>query len=192
MEPSELEDARGTLEQVERRLRRDIADMVGVLEADVPAFVGRSVRRTFEQAPEADRVDDAAVKRLKEDTTRLGQELAAEVARELAGFEVWTWEAGWTLPSEPPEDLDAHPRVSEVLSRVGAAVRELLERHGLPAPAEATHYRLPAYFVAGHFMKSLVANYWRALADHEALRRALAEADQREAREARAARWDRA
>lgn len=194
MENQGLEDGRQTLARIEERLRRDVGDMVRVLQADVPAFFVRTARRAFEHAPEADRMDAAAVKRLKEDTLASGQALASELTARLEPFEVWAWDPAWPMPTEPPEDLDAHPRVAEALGRVGAALRELLERHGLPASAlgDPPSYRLPAYFVAGHFMKSLVANYWRALADHEALRRSLAEADQAGVREARAARWDQA
>lgn len=194
MEPVNLDDARETLEQIEVRLQRDVGDMVRVLEADVPAFVLRAVRRAFEQAPEADDLSDDAVKTLKAETGELGKRLAAEVGEALRPFDAWRWDEGWPFPEPLPEDLAAHPRVEEVLRRVGAGVAELAQKHGLPAVAlgDDPGYRLPAYFVAGHFMKSLVGSYWRALADYEALRRSIAEADHADEREARAARWDRA
>jgi hypothetical protein len=113
VDPKELDDARQTLTRIEERLRRDVGDMVRVLQADVPAFFVRAVRRVFEQAPEADALDPAAVRRLKEDTLATGKALGAEVARRLEPFEVWTWDPTWAkLPAEPLEDLDRHPRVS--------------------------------------------------------------------------------
>jgi len=192
VEPESLDDARQTLAQIEARLRRDVADMVRVLEADIPAFVVRTVRRAFEQAPEADDLSDGALRALKEETAALGRDLAKEVGQALGAFEVWQWDSGWRMPPAPPEDLAAHPRVTETLGRIGGALSELIGRHGLPAGSlgEDPGYRLPAYFVAGHFMKSLVNSYWRALADHEELRGSIADADQADERKARAARWE--
>lgn len=188
---SSSEEARQTLEHLEERLRRDVADMLTVLEADIPKHIIRTARAVFERWSGADALDDAAIKKLKQDTQATSKALTDEVLTGLRDFETWTWDSSWAHPVEP-EDLEPHPRVSEALARVEPGLLGLLERHGVPAAelGDRGKYRVPAYFVAGHFMKSLVANYWRALLDHHQLSEKLQEADQAEERQTRRDRWD--
>jgi hypothetical protein len=185
------DDARETLAQLEQRLRREVADMTTVLVADVPMFFSRAVRRAFERSPAADDLDDAAVAKLKAAAQEASQAQGARVGEELAPFEVW-------LPQGPVDpgqgDLSGQPAVAAVLDRVGADLAALLTEHGLGAEVlgDEASYRLPSYFVKGHFMKSLVGNYWRALADYVALREQVQEESQADQRERRRARWDEA
>lgn len=188
---ADYESNQGALAQFEDRLRRDVADMVKVLTADVPVFVERTVRKIFEQSAQADAMSDSDLAKLKKATGEASAKLGAEVERELEPFEVWLWE-GSSVPTSP-DGLNDHPRVGAVLDRVGATLRSLLEDHGIPAadPKDA-NYRLPAYFVAGHFMKSLVANYWRSLADFHDLGTRLEEESRADERQRRSERWDNA
>lgn len=184
------DEARETLRQLEQRLRREVTDMVTVLAADVPVFFTRAVRGAFERSPRADELGEEAVRRLKAETESASRALAARVQEQLEPFETWLWDR----PSPPPasEDLDAHPRVSAVLTSVGEELRRLVEAHGLTAAdlGDAATYRLPSYFVKGHFMKSLVANFWRALADYQQLRGRVDEAAHVEERQRRRDRWE--
>jgi hypothetical protein len=191
LDPCDLEDAEETLRQLEERLRRDARDMATVLRTDVPTFVSRTVKTVFEECEQADSLDPTAVRRLKDDTAKTSQVLGAEVGDRLARFELWTWDRS----DPPPRDargLDANPEVASVLRRVGEAVLELLERHGIPRSAVGEHgaYRLPTYFVAGHFMKSLVENYWQTLAMHHELRARIQSGAKDTQRKERRARWD--
>jgi hypothetical protein len=191
MEIHDFDEARETLKKLETRLKRDARDMVKVLREDVPVYFVRTIRKVFERSAHADRLDGAGVKRLKQDTLATSEKLAEEIAEQLAPPEAWSWDLDKALPQDP-QDLDEHPRVSEVLGRVGDTLVEVLERHSIPAEelGEDASYRLPTYFVAGHFMKSLVANYWRSLSDYVELSKRLRESDQADQREARRERWD--
>ena len=190
-ERQELEEVRQTLQQLENRLRRDVADMVRVLEADVPAQLLRTVRSVFERSNRTDALDDSAVAALKRETTETATSLGRAVAEGLSEFELWTWDSAWPLPASP-EGLAEHPRVRKVLARFADALQELLQKHGLEQEGERAEYKVPAYFVGGCFMKSLVSNYWRALADYHQLRQRLNDLDHAEQRQARIERWDRA
>jgi hypothetical protein len=193
LDANELVEARETLRQLEERLRRDVRDMAGVLRADVPTFLGRSVKAAFEESAAADALDDAAVKRLKEDTARTSRAVADDVGKTLERFELWTWDRA----DPPPRDargLDANPEIAAVLRRVGEALGDLLERNGLPRNAlgDRGAYRLPTYFVAGHFMKSLVESYWQTLTMHHELRQRIETSTQSDQRKRRRDRWDKA
>ena len=186
MDPTQTREAAETLKQLEERLSRDVADMVKVLTADVPVFVKRTIRTAFERSDAADSLDDAAVKALKAATADASARLEAELQEKLTPIEVWTW--GDTPVPVAPAGLDVHPRVGPVLATVGEGVAAILEEHGLSHGPVS--YQLPTYFVAGHFMKSLVADYWRVLADYHALSLRLQEEAQADQRETRRARWD--
>lgn len=191
VDPREVAAANETLRQLEERLRRDVRDMVEVLRADVPTFVSRTIKAVFEESPAADALDDVAVARLKADTAATAKSLGQDTADRLARFELWTWEKS----DPPPRDargLDANPEVAAVLHGVGEAIVDLLERHGLPrtAAGDRAAYRLPTYFVAGHFMKSLVESYWQTLAMHHELRSRVQSGAKDASRRSRRARWD--
>lgn len=192
-DPGELDEARETLRQLEERLRRDVRDIVDVLRADVPTFIGRSVKAAFEECEAADALEDAAVRRLKEDAARTSKAVADDVATTLSRFELWTWDRSDPPPREA-RGLDSNPEVAAVLRRVGEALGDLLERHGLPRGAlgDRGAYRLPTYFVAGHFMKSLVESYWQTLTMHHELRQRIEAGAQTDQRRRRRERWDQA
>ena len=191
MNPGEEQDM---LEQLETRLQREIADMLGVLRVDIPNHVVRTLRTVFEESARSDGLSDRQLKAFKEDTVATSQRVAAEVCQELEPWEVWGWERDWAFPAEP-RGLKDHPRVCGVLDGVSSAVEAVLERHGF-SPSELGEsrgaYVLPAYFVAGSFMKSLVANYWRVLRDYDELKQRLDRESRTDERETRRARWDRA
>lgn len=187
-EPGDEAADRATLEQLEARLARDVRDMLAVLRADVPVFVERAARRAFEQAPTADALDDAAVAGLKQGTRALGAQLAQELEHELGPLEPWLWRGAGAPPANA-SDLTPNAAVQARIDRIGAAVREHLAAHGLPA-ADDLAYRLPTYFVAGHFMKGLVEGYWQTLALHHELSARLERDRTQSAREARRRRWD--
>lgn len=185
--------ARQTLAQLEDRLRRDVSDMRQVLVSDVPTHVVRVVRATFERSARADEMGAPAISALKQSTEVLAENLASEVGAALEDFGAWTWPSDETFPLDP-SGLRDHPRVAEVLDRVEVAIVALLEQHEVPTKdlAGRGRYRVPSYFVAGHFMKSLVANYWRALSDYEELRAKVDDAEHSGLRDARRKKWDQA
>jgi hypothetical protein len=186
-------EARESLAKLEERLRRDARDMVEVLRADVPVWFRRTVKAVFEETDAADALDDATLKKLKAETDRRADEAARELTRTLEPFSAWRW-TGAEPPPRDAKTLDPHPTVSGALGRVGDAMRELLEAHRIPRAAvgERATYRLPSYFVAGHYMKSLVESFWQTLALHDELARRLAAGEQEDQRRARRARWDKA
>lgn len=185
--------ARQTLTQLEERLQRDVSDMRQVLVTDVPTHVIRVVRSTYERSARADEMGAPAISALKQATEELAQTLAGEVGAALTDFQAWTWPDDESFP-EDPSGLRDHPRVAEVLDRVEVAIVALLEQHEVPIKDLAGRggYQVPSYFVAGHFMKSLVANYWRALRDYEELREKVSEAEHSDLRDARRKKWDQA
>jgi hypothetical protein len=187
----DAQEARHTLARLEERLQREVEDIRKVLGADVPTHIVRAIRGTFERSAAADALDDAAITALKKATQDCSQRVSAEVLTALEDFAAWTWPTNKPLPTEA-STLRDHPTVASVLDRIGDAVREVLAEHGVPVAAGDTRttYTMPAYFVAGHFMKSLVGNYWRALGDFEALRIDVSEADQAGQRDKRRSRWE--
>lgn len=184
---------RDSLAKLEERLRRDVRDMVEVLRADVPVSFKRAVKAVFEETDAADALDDAAVRELKAETDRRAEEVGRELERRLATFDAWRW----TAAEPPPRDakvLDPHPTVGAALRQVGQALAQLLEAHGI-APAalgDRAAYRIPSYFVAGHYMKSLVEGFWQALALHHELSSRVAAGAKEQQRKARRARWEQA
>lgn len=186
-------EAHQALDQLIQRITRNVGDITTVLAADLPKHVQRSVRGAFEASPSADAMSDAQVAALKQDTQTTSQSLGAAVVAGLTDVETWLWPIDQPLP-EAPEGFEEHPRLAEVLAQVPTALASLLGRHGLTSDGleGGGAYRAPAYFVAGHFMKSLLADYWRALLDHTELRRGLEESGQAETRQARRERWDQA
>jgi len=175
---------------VEQKLEYDVREMVEVLRVDVPKFFEREVKRRFAAWPEAERLTDEAVKKLKQDTASAGEHVAAELATELTPLAAWAWDPQRPFP-EDPKGLEANPRVATVLRSIGDELAALLERHGLPEHETAKDsYKLPSYFVAGRFMKSLVESYWRGLLEYVELSRLIEEVGSRERRERQQARWD--
>lgn len=185
-------EAREALAALEERLRRDVRAMLDVLRADVPVFFRRTVKAAFEESEEADALDDAAVRRLKAETERRADEVARDLVARLEPFEVWL-EAGQAAPRDA-RDLDEHAAVGPALKGIAAALREHLDAHGLRRAAqdERLAYRVPTYFVGGHYMKSLVEGFWQALAQYRELASQLAAGAQDERRQARRSRWEQA
>lgn len=186
-------EERESLAKLEERLRRDVRDMVEVLRADVPVFFRRAVKAVFEETEAGDALDDAAVRALKADTDRQADEVGRALGLQLDSFDAWRW----TAPGSPPRDaklLDPHPTVGAALRHVGDALARLLEAHGIAAAAlgDRATYRLPSYFVAGHYMRSLVEGFWQTLALHHELSSRVAAGAKAEQRKVRRTRWEQA
>lgn len=184
-----MDDDRTTLAELDKRLRRDVDDMLAVLAEDVPAFVRRTARRVFGESPRADAMSDAEVKRLKLDAEATAAKTCSELSAAVGRFEAWRW-PGPEAPPAAGQDLDAHPALGPALLLVQEHLLGLLGRHGIEAAPETCRYRLPTYFVAGRFMKSLVEGYWRTLALHHEVQERLRQHERLSERERREARWD--
>lgn len=184
-------EAQETLTKLEERLRRDVGDMLEVLRADIPVFFRRAVKLAFEESDAADALDDAAVRRLKVETERRADEVGRELASRLEPVHGWLTRPD-TLPPRDAKGLEEHPVVGPALRDVGAAIRELLRAHGISSAADDARldYRLPTYFVAGHYMKSLVESFWQTLALYHQLAGQLAAGAKDEQRQARRSRWE--
>jgi hypothetical protein len=193
MDDRDPAEAREALAKLEERLRRDARDMTEVLRADVPVFFVRAVRSAFEESPAADRLDDAALARLKAETTRRAQAATDALVRVLDDPTAWRWDRA-DAPPRDAKGLEPHPTVGPALARVGEAMGALLEEFGVGRDAlgERAAYRLPSYFVGGHYMRSLVEGFWQALAAHHELAARLAEGESHDQRAARRSRWDQA
>lgn len=178
---------------VEEKARHDVREMIEVLRADVPAFFQREARKRFvAHADWAERLDDAKLAKLKKDVHAAAEQTAADVARALEPWDLWAWDPRAPLP-DSPRALDVHPRVAPVLARIGAGLADVLARHGVPESETARDsYKLPTYFVAGRFMKSLVESYWRNVQELVELGKLIDESSNRDRRERSAARWDKA
>lgn len=192
-------EARETLAKLEERLRRDVRDMLEVLRADVPVFFRRTVKLAFEESEGADALDEAAVRRLKAESERRADEVGRELVARLERFDAWLTPTATTTATTrdaaSPRDaraLDEHPSVGPALRQVGAALRELLDAHGLAGALddERLAYKLPTYFVAGHYMKSLVESFWQNLGLYHRLAGQLAAGAKDEQRQARRSRWE--
>ncbi|MBI3726441.1 hypothetical protein HY251_21165, partial [bacterium] len=89
--------------------------------------------------------------------------------------------------------LDPNPRVAAALARIGAGLAEVLARHGFPdAESAKDSWKLPSYFVAGRFMKSLVESYWRNLSELVELTKLIDESSSRERKDRLSGKWDKA
>ena len=178
---------------VEEKIRHDVREMLEVFRADVPAFFQREARKRFVAHTDwAERLDDAKLAQLKRDVAAAAERAASEVVRALEPWELWAWDPRTPFP-DSPRTLDPNPRVAAVLARIGASLAEVLERHGVPESESAKDaYKLPSYFVAGRFMKSLVESYWRNLQELVDLSKLIDESSHRDRRERSATRWDKA
>ena len=52
------DEARQTLNRLDERMRRDVSDMLNVLQADVPTQFVRAVRQAFERSDQVDGMVD--------------------------------------------------------------------------------------------------------------------------------------
>lgn len=186
------EETRDALNEVEDRLQREVGDLRKILAADLPAHVRRSVRLAFERSPRADLLEHAQLSALKSATGALAEALSEEALAPFAELGPWTWPRERPFPPEA-KGLRDHPALAAALERLDARLEAFLGEHALdPAELgpERAAYREPAYFVGGLYMKSVVANYWRALADYDALSRQVREQEGSEQRAARRQRWE--
>src|SRR5262249_13735833 len=155
-------------------------------------FLREAKRRLGTALDVVERWDDAALARFKTDVKQGGERAAKDVVAALGSWDAWAWNARDPLPQEP-KGLDANPRVHAALSKIGAELAAVLEKHGVPDAASAREaYKLPSYFVAGRFMKSLVESYWRGLNEHVELSRVIDEAGTKERRGKFEQRWEKA
>jgi hypothetical protein len=178
---------------VEDKVRHDVREMLEVFRADIPLFFDREAKKRVVAAPDfAEKLDDAKIGRLKHDVSAAAEKMAADVTAALGDQGLWSWDAKVPFP-ESPKSLDPNPRVAAVLAKIGAGLAEALGKHGVPdAESARGAYKLPSYFVAGRFMKSLVESYWRNLAELVELNRLIDESANRDRRERTANRWDKA
>ena len=188
--PQELEER---LRILEEKVRRDAREIVEVLKVDFPLFVERTVKDRFlAERDLAAGMSQAAIKSLKADVAAAGQKAVGELVPPLEDAKIWL-----DVPAVPPaaerRDLQGNAEVNGRIQRVGQFVRELLERYKFPGVREedfAQAYKLPAWFIAGRLLKSLVESYWRNLEEHHAVREALRQMKEREERASLAERWD--
>ena len=186
------EETRAALNEVEDRLQREVGDLRKILAADLPAHVRRCVRLAFERSPQADALDDAQLGALKTATLSLADDLGAEALAPFAELAPWTWPRERPFPPEA-KGLRDHPALAAALAALDARLEAFLLEHALDPRElgpERAAYREPAYFVGGLYMKSVVANYWRALADYDALSRQVREQEGSDLRAARRQRWE--
>lgn len=181
--------AEQALAEVETRLSREVTALRKILVADLPVHVRRSARVVFERS--ARELDDAALSALKAGTEELAGSLPAEVLGPLEGLEAWAWPAGEPFP-ESPTTLRDHPRVAGALDALRVGLERFLGDHGFPVEEIRPHvtYSEPAYFVGGLYLKSVVANYWRALSDYDSQSREVRELASAELRAERRRRWE--
>jgi hypothetical protein len=178
---------------VEEKLKDDVRKMLTVLRADVPGFFAREAKRRFIGAPDfSDRLSKEQVARLKREVLAAGELTAADVVRALEDPAVWSWEAGAPLP-EDPKTLEPNSKVSAVLSRIGLGLAQILGQLGFPDAEKAKEsYKLPSYFIAGHFMKQLVESYWRNLQEQVELTKLIDEHQNRDRKDKLTKKWDEA
>lgn len=178
---------------LEEKLRQDVRAMLDVLNADIPGFFVREAKRRFLATPEfAERLSQEQLARLKREVQSAGELIAGDVVRALTDPKVWAWDPATPLP-ENPKGLEPHPRVSEVLSRIGLGLAHVLGQLGFPdAESAKDSYKLPSYFVGGHLMKARVESYWRNLQEHVELSRLIDESQNRDRREKLMRKWDEA
>ena len=183
--------AEQSLAEVETRLSREVKALRKILSADLPVHVRRSARAVFERS--ARELDDSALSALKAASEDLAASLPGEVLAPFAELEAWAWPEGEPFP-ERPSALRDHPRLAGALETVQVGLERLLGEHGFPAEEVRPHatYPEPAYFVGGLYLKSVVANYWRALSDYDSLSREVRELASSETRAARRQRWEEA
>jgi hypothetical protein len=179
------------LAELETRLSREVTALRKILSADLPVHVRRSARIVFERS--ARELDDAALAALKAGAEELALSLPGQVLEPFAELEAWAWPEGEPFP-ERPTSLRDHPRVAGALEACRIGLERFLSEHGFPAAEVRPHvtYSEPAYFVGGLYLKSVVANYWRALSDYDALSREVRELASAETRAARRQRWEEA
>lgn len=183
--------AEQALAEVETRLSREVAALRKILSADLPVHLRRSARTVFERSERE--LEDAALGALKRASEELAVRLPGEVLAPFAELEAWAWPAGEPFP-EQPTGLRDHPRLAGALDAIRVGLERLLSEHGYPAAEVRPYvtYSEPAYFVGGLYLKSVVANYWRALSDYDALSREVQELTSAELRAARRQRWEEA
>lgn len=181
--------AEQALAEVETRFSREVTALRKILSADLPVHARRSARAVFERS--ARELDDSALSALKAATEALASSLPGEILAPFTELEAWAWPEGEPFP-EHPSALRDHPRLASALEAIQVGLERHLGEHGFPLEESRPHttYSEPAYFVGGLYLKSVVANYWRALSDYDSLSREVRELASAETRAARRQRWE--
>ncbi|MBL4845430.1 MAG: hypothetical protein JKY65_07890 [Planctomycetes bacterium] len=185
--------ANEALAEVEARLEREVADLRKILAADLPAHIRRCARVVFERSSQSDALNDAALQSFKQATEALANALPGEVLAPLSELGAWAWPVGTPFP-EAPNTLGELPVLANALAVVEERLGALLREHGFGPEdmGDRAAYVEPAYFVGGLYLKSVVANFWRALADYDALSHEVGELASADERAARRKRWEQA
>lgn len=147
------------------RFEQTIADIVRLLEADIPRFITKRTREAFLANPAVSgAMGSDAVRALKSGAAELGGRAAARVRDEVA-IDSAPWSAGPT-ETGTPKTLDEAPVWASICA-FEADLGALLEGAGLPA--SGLSYRAPVFFIEGRYFPALAENYWRLRAEMAAL-----------------------
>ncbi|GIW72544.1 MAG: hypothetical protein KatS3mg102_2086 [Planctomycetota bacterium] len=179
-------------EVVRDKVRHDAREIISVLRLDFPSFIVRQLKERYVSHPEV-RLEPEQLRALKAEAEEAGRRAVEEILPELEDPALWL-EGAPELPQSPEErrSLRHNPEVWSRVQKVAGLVRELLEKYGLPVAGEQGEpsYKLPAWFIGGRLMVSLVESYWRNLAELRALEAELQALERSRVRAERAAEWD--
>ncbi len=143
-----------------------IADEVAeILKVDIPYYFESEAKRRFlGNQTWARALSDAQVKALREALRTEGQALTDATLAALRTLDVWL--AGVECEAQP-SSLRDNPRVAELLERVGATLRDILQRFDYPAAeGEPIEYREPRRFIGGRHLPALAEKYWKRMAEY--------------------------
>jgi len=183
------------LREQERLIReRTVAiakETIEVLAIDLPLFVEREVKRAFVADPDfAERLDDDAVRAIKDDIRDRATATAAAVVASLQEWDLWL---GGYARVEGAKTFEDYPELWDRVCAIGQPAQEILAAHGFPGAkeaAEAIRYRQPKWFINGRLLTTLAEKYWRSMGELASVRAELEALDLQHRREALKQRWD--
>lgn len=180
-------------ESVREKILRDAREIVEVLKVDFPLWIRREAKAAFSESPEfASSLTNDQVRAIKKDVDEAADAASREILPALQEWAIWIVDASSVPEDRKTTDLRANAEVDRRIQRVAGHLTRVLKDRGFPERVlkGRTEYVLPARFIAGRLLKSLVESYWRNLEelwDLDATLRALHERDRKSDLEAK---WD--
>jgi hypothetical protein len=172
----ELKRLQSQIEAKEAQIGEDATKIIGLLAADLPAYLKREVKARFLSAPQfAERMPSETLAALKREIEDEGKKTSADLVAALRNPGLWLLDID---PSDAtPLEL---PHVTEVwqhTTRIDRSLERLLAKYGFPSE-EAGRYRCeyqpPTWFISGALLKTLLEAYQAHLIERAKLCRSVA------------------
>ncbi len=168
-----------------------MAEVLKVLQIDLPLFVDRELKKAFVADPDfAEAMPDERIREIRRAARERGEAKARDIVERIRDLDLWLDGAKY---AEGAKTLEDHHDLWRVVDEISMVVRELLKDYGFPKQYVDTveiHYRQPRWFISGVLLTTTAEKYWQKMAEYNAVAQELEELDLKTRREALKRRWD--